>query len=160
MRQYIVAVGIAVALFAAREAAAQTPLPGQANPPAAGPDGVTLTRMIVQPEVRASRLEMAVGAERAVHAHTDAIFHLWIPADGTLEITIGKDKPIVAKQGQAFFMKYNTPHGFKNVGTTTAVVFEIFIQEAARKADLKDLLAAFGVDMAALDDTAQPEPLP
>ena len=160
MRQYIVAVGIAAALFAARQAAAQTPLPGQANPPAPGPDGVTLTRMIVQPEVRASRLEMAVGAERAVHAHTDAIFHLWIPAEGTLEITIGNDKPIVAKQGQAFYMKYNTPHGFKNVGKTPAVCFEIFIQEAARKADLEPLLKAFGVDMAALGDMPEPEPLP
>lgn len=160
MRQYIVAVGIAAALLVAREAAAQTPLPGQANPPAPGPDGVTLTRMIVMPEVRASRLEMAVGAQRAVHAHTDAIFHLWIPAEGTLEITIGNDKPIIAKQGQAFFMKYNTPHGFKNVGTTPAVAFEIFIQEAARKADLKDLLGAFGVDMAALDGMPEPGPLP
>lgn len=118
--------------------------PGEADP------GVRPTRIIDRAEVRLSRVELQPGAVRSVHAHTDAEFHLWVPIEGALEITIGTDKPVAASHGQAFFMKKGTSHGFRNTGTTVAAVFEIFIKQpttAGRASDetLAELLAALNV---------------
>ena len=77
----------------------------------------------------------------------DVRFHLWVPVSGKLEITIGSAKPVAAADGQAFFLKKGTPHGFKNVGTTTAVVMEIFVKEGAATASVAQaqaLAATFG----------------
>lgn len=103
---------------------------GEADP------GVRPTRIIDRAEVRLSRVELQPGAVRSVHAHTDAEYHLWVPISGSLEITIGTDKPVAAAHGQAFFMKKGTSHGFRNTGTTTAAVFEIFIKQTTASASM------------------------
>ena len=79
--------------------------------------------------MRVSRLEIEPGAVRQTHAHNDVEYHLWIPIEGQLQITIGAEAPVAAASGQAFFLKRGTPHGFKNVGATPAAVFEIFVKQ-------------------------------
>ena len=124
--------------------------PANAQAPAAangGDPGVNPVRMLDQAEVRVSRVEIKAGAVRSVHTHDDVRFHLWVPVSGKLEITIGSAKPVAAADGQAFFLKKGTPHGFKNVGTTTAVVMEIFVKEGASTASVaqaQTLAATFG----------------
>lgn len=113
-----------------------------AQPPAARGNtnsGVNPVRLMDRPEVRVSRVEVQPGAVRAVHTHNDVRFHLWIPVSGKLEITIGSAAPVEAASGQAFFLQKGTPHGFKNVGTTVAVVIEVFVKEGASAADLERL---------------------
>jgi len=105
-------------------ASAQTQTTAEADP------GVRLTRLIDRAEVRVSRLEIEPGSVRRTHAHNDVEYHLWIPLEGSLEITIGSDRPTPAASGQAFFLKRGTSHGFRNVGSTKAAVFEIFIKQA------------------------------
>ena len=122
MRSLIAVVGIVVAVFAGPPAAAQTPAPGEADP------GVRPTRLLDRDEVRVSRVEIQSGATRRVHVHDDVEYHLWIPVEGRLQITIGSDAPVAAASGQAFFLKRNTPHGFKNIGTTPAVALEVFVK--------------------------------
>lgn len=124
MREYIVAVGVLLAMLIGR--AAQVPIPA----PEADP-GVRPTRMIDRAEVRVSRVAIAAGATRRVHAHDDVAYHLWIPVEGTLQITIGSEAPVTAMSGQAFFLKRGTPHGFKNIGTTPGAALEIFVKETA-----------------------------
>jgi quercetin dioxygenase-like cupin family protein len=99
--------------------------------------------LIDRQEVRVSRVEIQPGATRRVHAHDDVEYHLWIPIEGHLQITIGSDPPIAASSGQAFFLKRGTPHGFKNIGTTPAAVFEIFVKQttAAAGAEPLDVVA-------------------
>jgi quercetin dioxygenase-like cupin family protein len=105
-------------------ALAQTPAQqGEADP------GVRPTRLIDRAEIRVSRVEIAAGAVRRVHAHDDVIYHLWVPLEGTLQITIGSDAPVTATPGQAFFMKRGTQHGFKNIGTTPGAAMEIFVKQ-------------------------------
>lgn len=123
MRLPIVVVGIVLAVFAGQPAAAQTPVAGEADP------GVRPTRLIDRDEVRVSRVEIQPGATRRVHVHDDVAYHLWVPVEGQLQIAIGSDAPIAAASGQAFFLKRGTPHGFRNIGTTRAVVFEIFVKQ-------------------------------
>jgi mannose-6-phosphate isomerase-like protein (cupin superfamily) len=130
------------------------PTPALAQAPAAPPvtaepdPGVRPTRLLDRAEVRLSRVELQPGAVRRVHAHDDVVYHLWVPITGSLEITIGTDAPVSASSGQAFFMKRGTAHGFRNVGTTPAALFEIFIKQTTTaagfesEATIRALLAA------------------
>ena len=106
--------------------------------------------MIDRAEVRLSRIELQPGAVRRVHAHDDVAYHLWVPIAGSLEITIGTDAPVTASSGQAFFMKRGTSHGFRNVGTTPAALFEIFIKETTAAAGLESVETVRAL-LAALD---------
>jgi quercetin dioxygenase-like cupin family protein len=141
----------AMALFIAQPAFAQAPAPGEADP------GVKPIRMIDRAEVRVSRVEIQAGATRRVHAHDDVVYHLWIPIEGSLQITIGTDAPVSAASGQAFFMKRGTAHGFKNIGTTPGAALEIFIKQTTT-ARGGDPLAAVAGELAALLGTRPPQP--
>lgn len=133
----------AMAAPALAQPAAQAP--GEADP------GVRPIRLIDRDEIRVSRVELQPGAVRRVHVHDDVEYHVWAPVVGSLEITIGQDAPKAAAPGQAFFMKKGTPHGFRNIGTTPAAVFEIFVKKSTTNAstesvpDVTQLLAALGV---------------
>ena len=148
MRRYIVTFGIVSAMFVGRPAAAQTPV---AQTPAAGEadPGVRPTRLLDRAEVRVTRVEIQAGSTRRVHTHDDVEYHLWIPIEGQLQLTIGSEAPVAAATGQAFFLKRGTPHGFKNVGTTPGAIFEIFIKQT-KTAGGQDPLGALAMDMAAL----------
>jgi quercetin dioxygenase-like cupin family protein len=137
-------VTIVLAAFLSQPAAAQTPAAGEADP------GVKPTRLIDRDEVRVSRVEIQPGATRRVHAHDDVEYHLWIPIEGNLQLTIGSDAPIAAASGKAFFLKRGTPHGFKNVGATTAAVFEIFVKQTttAGRPEPLDLVRALALAFA------------
>ena len=134
---------------------AQQPRPSPPTPtdrmPAAGEadPGVRPTRLFDRAEVRVSRVEIQPGATRRVHTHDDVEYHLWIPLEGTLQLTIGSDAPVTAMSGQAFFLKRGTPHGFKNVGTTAGAVLEIFVKQTAT-AGGQDPLGAAAAELAAL----------
>ena len=109
--------------FVSRPVFTQAPAPGEADP------GVRPTRLIDRDEVRVSRVEIQAGATRRVHTHDDVEYHLWVPIEGRFELTVGSAAPVPATNGQAFFFKRGTPHGFKNVGTTPGAVFEIFVKK-------------------------------
>jgi quercetin dioxygenase-like cupin family protein len=111
-------------------AAAAAGASSQAQAGAEADPGVRFTRLIDRAEVRVSRLELQPGAERRVHQHDDVEYHLWVPLEGQLEITIGNAPPVrPAAAGQAFFMQRGTPHGFKNIGSTPATALEIFVKQ-------------------------------
>ena len=99
---------------------------------APSPDpGVPPVRQIDRAEVRVTRVELQPGAIRSVHVHNDVRFHLFLPLTGKLELTIGSAKPVDALPGQSFFMEKGTPHGFRNVGSTPAMVMEVFVKDGA-----------------------------
>ena len=98
--------------------------PGEPDP------GVRPTRLLDRAEVRASRVDIQPGAVRRAHTHDDVEYRLWIPVTGSLEITIGTDRPVPAAPGQAFFMPRGTLHTFRNTGADPAAVFEIFVKRA------------------------------
>jgi quercetin dioxygenase-like cupin family protein len=143
MQRYVAAIGVAVAVLLGRPAMAQAPAAGEADP------GIRPTRLIDRAEVRVSRVEIAPGAVRRVHTHDDVEYHLWVPIEGMLQITIGNDAPVAAAAGQAFFLKRGTPHGFRNVGTTPGAALEIFVKQT-KTADGRDPLGALALGLAAL----------
>ena len=107
---------------------------GGGQPQAAPDPGVNPVRLLDRDEIRVTRVELAAGAVRSVHAHDDVEYHVWAPVAGTLEITIEKGAPTAAKPGQAIFMKKGTQHWFRNTGTTTAAVMEIFVKKTTAAA--------------------------
>lgn len=122
-------VALLLILPGASRAAAQTPAATNTPDP-----GVNPVRQIDRAEVRVTRVELQPGAVRSTHAHNDVKFHLFIPINGKIELTIGSAKPIEATPGQAYFMEKGTQHGFKNIGTTPAMVMEVFVKDGAATA--------------------------
>jgi len=135
MPRLFAALALVGCVLATRPIAAQPPAAGEADP------GVRPTRLIDRAEIRVSRVEIQAGATRRVHAHDDVEYHVWVPLEGSFQITIGSDAPVAAKAGQAFFLKRGTPHGFKNVGTTAGAVMEIFVKQTTAAADVAAWLA-------------------
>ena len=107
------------------------PVAAWAQAPAEADPGVRPTRLIDRAEIRVSRVELQAGAVRAVHAHDDVEYHVWVPLEGRLEITIASDSPVAAEPGQAFFMTRGTRHGFRNLGSDAAAVMEIFVKQSS-----------------------------
>lgn len=130
MTKLLAPVALTLALLSASVASGQTPAAGEADP------GVRPNRMIDRAEIRVSRVEIQAGATRRVHAHDDVVYHVWVPLEGTLQITIGEAAPVTATSGQAFFMTRGTQHGFKNIGTTPGAVLEIFVKQTTVASDV------------------------
>ena len=118
--------------------AAQTPssTPGivrQATQPAPEPaprpadPGVMFVVLMDTPEVRILRVVLEPGAVRRVHTHEDVTFHLLMPLNGVVQVTMDKER-VEAKPGQAFYMKKGTPHSFTNTGTTPVTIMETFVK--------------------------------
>ena len=114
--------------------------------------GYTPFRLWERPDVRATRVEIKPMATRAMHQHDDVKFHLFIPLAGSLQLTVGSDKPVDAPVGQAFYIQGGTPHGFRNLDSTPAMAMEIFVKDGPTAG-----LDALGALMAALQ-TAQLRP--
>jgi quercetin dioxygenase-like cupin family protein len=129
MRRAILCVAAMAALFCLplfdSMALAQAPARNQPDP------GVSPTRLMDRPEVRVTRVVVQPGATRSTHEHNDVLYHLFIPVSGQLELTIGSAAPVEAVPGQAYYMAKGTPHGFKNTGSTPAMIMEVFVKDAA-----------------------------
>jgi quercetin dioxygenase-like cupin family protein len=93
--------------------------------------GVARAELIDKPEVRAIRVEIQPGATRSMHKHDDVRSQMFMPISGSLELTVGSAKPVVAVPGQAYYMEKGTLHGFKNTGSTPAMAFEVFSRDPA-----------------------------
>ena len=133
MRKTVSASLFFVAVIWMASAAAQTPSGSgdiKMNPVAAtSGQGVSNAALLDRPEVRVLRVDLAPGAVRNIHTHDDTQFHLWIPVTGNPQIEIEPDKPLDVGPWKAQFIKGGTRHGFKNFGTTTATVIEVFVKK-------------------------------
>ena len=93
--------------------------------------GVARAVLLDKPEVRVLRVEIDPGTTRSMHQHDDVRSHLFLPVAGSIELTMGSAKPVPALVGQSYYMLKGTPHSFKNTGTTKAIVYEVFVRDAA-----------------------------
>jgi quercetin dioxygenase-like cupin family protein len=93
--------------------------------------GVARAVLLDKPEVRVLRVEIDPGTTRSLHKHDDVRSHLFLPIAGSIELTMGSAKPVPALVGQSYYMVKGTPHSFKNTGTTKAIVYEVFVRDAA-----------------------------
>ena len=117
----------AIVLLLAPLAVAQTPPARVIGVTREADPGVSTTPLLDREEMRASRLDVKPGGTRRVHQHDDVLFHLFIPASGSLRLT-RNGETVDAFVGQVYFLDKGTPHGFANVGASNASAFEVFIK--------------------------------
>ena len=121
-RTYVL--GALAALLLSWSSNSQTPAKAEGPNPAVRPN-----RLMDRSDVRVTRVELQAGAVRSVHSHNDVRFHLFIPVSGQVELTIGSGKPMETAPGQAIYIEKGTPHGFRNIGSTPAMVMEVFAKD-------------------------------
>lgn len=143
--------GLAVSVLAltAWPAFAQAPqAPPQPSPPR---QPVTVTQVLQRPEVRVIRVAIQPNSTRTLHAHADALFHLFVPLDGTIDLTIEGEPSERLGPWQAHFFKGGTMHAFTNASGAPVQWMEVFVQKTAAAADI-DVGRALALAMAAIPD--------
>src|SRR2546430_2016189 len=106
---------------------------GRGNP------GVSPTTIMDTPDVRVARVQLEAGATRPSHVHNEGPFHMVVAVSGPLQVFFGpegKEETETVAPGQVHFFKSNTPHGFKNPGTTAVTFIEIFVKNTGRAGNI------------------------
>ena len=88
--------------------------------------------------------------------HADALFHLFMPLDGTIDVTIEGEPSERLGPWQAHFFKGGTTHAFTNTSGSAVQWLEVFVQKTPTSADI-DLGHALALAMASL---SRPSALP
>ena len=124
---------VVVAMLWIGSAVAQSP--GTAGPLVLNPiaatsgTGVSNAALINLDEIRVLRVDVAPKGVRNVHTHDDMQYHLFIPTSAGMEFETDGEKPAQMAAWQAQFVKGGTRHGFKNTGTSTVTIVEIFVKK-------------------------------
>src|SRR5499427_6423814 len=115
-----------VSLLAAGPAAAQAVGGADQARPVAGDPGISSMVVMTQSAFRVLRDYAEPGAVRRLHSHDDATWHVFVLVTGQLTLTIEGEPPIEVTQGQVLSLKGGVKHTFKNTGTVTATIVEVF----------------------------------
>jgi quercetin dioxygenase-like cupin family protein len=115
-----------VLLFSATSATAQAVGGADKARPVAGDPGISSMVVMDQPEFRVLRDYAEPGAIRRMHSHDDATWHVFTLVTGQLLLTVDGEPPVEVTQGQVLNLKGGAKHTFKNTGTTTATIVEVF----------------------------------
>ena len=94
--------------------------------PVAGDPGISSMVVIEQPEYRVLRDYAEPGATRRMHSHDDATWHVFTLVTGQLVLTVEGESAVEVTQGQVLHLKGGAKHTFKNTGTVTATIVEVF----------------------------------
>ena len=94
--------------------------------PVAGDPGISSMVVMDQPEYRVLRDYAEPGAVRRLHSHDDATWHVLTLVTGQLLLTIEGETPVEVTQGEVLHLKGGAKHTFKNTGTVTATIVEVF----------------------------------
>jgi mannose-6-phosphate isomerase-like protein (cupin superfamily) len=99
-------------------------------------------RVMDRPEFRVLRDYAEPGATRSMHSHDETTYHVFVLVTGQLALTIEGESPVNVTPGQALYLKGGAKHTFKNTGSVTATIVEVF-GKAAAAADAAALAIAF-----------------
>jgi quercetin dioxygenase-like cupin family protein len=113
-------------LFAAVDLSAQAVGGAEKARPVTGDPGVSSMVVMDQPQYRVLRDYAEPGAVRRMHSHDDATWHVFTLVTGQLTLTVEGETPVEVTQGQVLSLKGGAKHTFKNTGTVTATIVEVF----------------------------------
>src|SRR5262245_45157990 len=94
--------------------------------PVAGDPGISSMVVLDDTQFRVLRDYAEPGAVRRMHSHDDATYHVFTLVTGQLTLTVEGEAPIEVTQGQVVSLKGGAKHTFKNTGTATATIVEVF----------------------------------
>lgn len=92
--------------------------------------GISWMVLTDAPDYRILRDFAAPGASRSMHHHADATWHTFTLATGKLLLTVEGELTREVTAGQVLTLKGGVNHTFKNIGTTTATIVEVFGKDA------------------------------
>jgi mannose-6-phosphate isomerase-like protein (cupin superfamily) len=132
---------VAVLALSAISAWAQAVGGAEKARPVPGDPGLSTMRVIDRPEFRVLRDYAEPGATRRLHAHADATYHVFVLVTGQLLLTIQGESPVEVTPGQVLDLKAGVMHTFKNSGSVTATIVEVFGKGPAKAGGNADVLA-------------------
>lgn len=94
--------------------------------PVAGDPGISSMQVMDRAEFRVLRDWAEPGAVRRMHNHADATYHVFTLLTGQLNLTVEGQQPVDVKAGDVIELKGGVMHTFKNTGTVTATIVEVF----------------------------------
>jgi quercetin dioxygenase-like cupin family protein len=121
----------AMTLATAAMASAQAVGGAEQARPVQGDPGISSMVVMDQAEFRVLRDYAEPNAVRRMHSHDDATWHVFTLVTGQLLLTIDGEQPKEVKQGEVLYLKGGAKHTFKNTGTVTATIVEVFGKSAA-----------------------------
>jgi quercetin dioxygenase-like cupin family protein len=124
LRTFILASVVTVA--AALSAQAQAIGGPEKGRPVTGDPGISSMVVMDRPDFRVLRDWAEPGAVRRMHNHADATYHVFTLLTGQLTLTIEGQAPVEVKAGEVVELKGGAMHTFKNTGTVTATIVEVF----------------------------------
>ena len=92
----------------------------------AGDPGISSMVVMDRPDFRVLRDWAEAGAVRRMHNHADATYHVFTLLTGQLTLTVEGQAPVEVKAGDVLELKGGAMHTFKNTGTVTATIVEVF----------------------------------
>lgn len=124
MKQMILAA--VVTLMMPAMASAQAVGGAEKARPVQGDPGISSMVVMDQAEFRVLRDYAEPNAVRRMHSHDDATWHVFTLVTGQLLLTVEGEQPKEVKQGEVLYLKGGAKHTFKNTGTVTATIVEVF----------------------------------
>jgi len=94
--------------------------------PVSGDPGISSMLVMERPDFRVLRDWAEPGAVRRMHNHTDATYHVFTLLTGQLVLTVEGQAPVDVKAGDVVDLQGGVMHTFKNTGTVTATIVEVF----------------------------------
>ncbi len=94
--------------------------------PVTGDPGISSMVVMDRPDFRVLRDWAEPNAVRRMHNHADATYHVFTLLTGQLVLTIEGQPPVEVKAGDVIDLKGGIMHTFKNTGTVTATIVEVF----------------------------------
>jgi quercetin dioxygenase-like cupin family protein len=94
--------------------------------PVTGDPGISSMVLMDLPQFRVLRDYAEPGATRRMHQHAEATYHVFVLLTGQLSLTIEGEAVQDVKPGQVLSLKGGAMHTFKNTGTVTATIVEVF----------------------------------
>jgi quercetin dioxygenase-like cupin family protein len=92
----------------------------------AGDPGISSMVVSETSDYRVLRDFAEPGAVRRMHKHADATWHVFTLITGKLVVTVEGEAPVEVTPGQVLDLKGGANHTFKNIGTVTATIVEVF----------------------------------
>ena len=94
----------------------------------AGNVGISNAVLRDQQDIRMIRVVVEPGGKRALHAHTDVKFHMFVPISGAMVVDLDAGQTVNVPAWQPYYMKAGTQHGFHNTGSSPVEIMEIFVK--------------------------------
>jgi quercetin dioxygenase-like cupin family protein len=99
---------------------------------------VKVTRILDTEQTRVAQVEIPANATRPLHAHPEALWHVFVTTDAPMDLLIEGEPTVHLGPWQAHFFKAGTVHGFSNPNARTVRWIELFALKTANAVALDE----------------------